>query len=525
MVATESDAVTPSAEDGVSNNNDLVEENGNVSPDPTDGPLRQGTISSARYNVLCTMVGGGCLSLPMAFQKTGNGLFGPCMLLLTAAVTDWCFRMIIAATRKLSPVQAHTVVVGKESYESMASAAFGARGFLFTKWLVTAICIFGAVGYAVLLRDLLQPISDAIFPHHELDGGVGGGPSLGNNLTMMAVILLVTPLCGLQNLSSLEKLGAASMSAIIIVGGCIAYRSLQCLVDHHEETTWPAFQLWPDSAKDVLDAFPLFVSCYVCHYNIPLVHNELQSPTPQRVSYWLRSTTISASLFYMAVGLAGSAYGKCTDSGKVQGNILLDFDEDDPLLVVARMCLACTVTLAFPLLVIPARDIMLRTWFATPGPTSEAAGGPSSVPAETPPANEDMAAALEEPLLPNGEGEAENPEAMQPQSPEEPQAEQHSLALRLGVGIAVLWSAAGIASSVKSIDIVWDLLGSSLSVILSYLLPSFAYIAIFGSSLTNGGNEGGDRTTALSFARGMIYVFVPLMVISTINAFYNTLFR
>jgi hypothetical protein len=57
----------------------------------------------------------------------------------------------------------------------------------------------------------------------------------------------------------------------------------------------------------------------------------------------------------------GSAYGHCAATGRVQGNILLDFDKDDPLLLVGRMCMAFTITFAFPTVVIPARNIMLRS--------------------------------------------------------------------------------------------------------------------------------------------------------------------
>lgn len=512
-------------------------------PAVVDGSnLRQGTISSARFNILCTMVGGGCLSLPMAFQKAGNGLFAPFFLVLTAAITEYCFRIIVAATRKLSPVQESTTLIGKDSFETMASAAFGSQGFLFAKWLVTAMCFFGAVGYAVLLRDMLAPITDAITHHNHHhnptlgswwvdDWGVeegsegGGGPTLASNLTMLTVILIITPVCTLKNLSSLEKLGAASMSSILILGACIMFRSLQCNLGHPHESfdghVWPAFKLWPDSMKDVLDAFPLFVSCYVCHYNIPAVHNELQHPSPERVNYWLRSTTVAASVFYMTVGLAGSAYGHCTPTGKVQGNVLLDFDEDDPLLLVARMCLACTITLAFPLLVIPARDILLRDWFT---PTPDTTTTESS---------------LTEPLLDstNEENAADPQEETQEGSgntatpPTPSQAHQHSYALRLSLSVLVLWSATAVACCVKSIDVVWDLLGSSLSILLSYLIPAACFIRVVGHTTTESptededtdtGNARWQREMALKLAKGMILVYMPMMFISTANACYDT---
>lgn len=283
------------------------------------------------------------------------------------------------------------------------------------------------------------------------------------------------------------------------------------------------------------DAFPLFVSCYVCHYNLPLAANEFQRPSKKRVHYWLRSTTVAASVFYMTVGLAGSAYRHCTPTGKVQGNVLLDFDEDDPLLLVARMCLACTITLAFPLLVIPARDILLRSWFTTATENSGTStmeqttrdGNPGTITAM------DEGNTLQEPLLANNDlanqdGDAEEGTAIN-QTTEGPT--QHSFLGRLGFAILVLWSAAAVASCVKSIDIVWDLLGSSLSILLSYLIPCACFISIVGSSTENeNGNEEADndrgnqagRNMPILVARGMIAIYVPLMVISTANAFIAT---
>jgi len=64
------------------------------------------------------------------------------------------------------------------------------------------------------------------------------------------------------------------------------------------------------------------------------VHNELRQPTGERVRWWLRSTVWGSTLFYLTLGIAGSAYGACSDGDFVQGNILLGFPEDDPLVAV-----------------------------------------------------------------------------------------------------------------------------------------------------------------------------------------------
>ena len=60
-----------------------------LEPPPTEpsqlqqGRKRMGTIQSATFNIWSTMVGGGSLSLPLAFTKTGNILMGPMLLIVT----------------------------------------------------------------------------------------------------------------------------------------------------------------------------------------------------------------------------------------------------------------------------------------------------------------------------------------------------------------------------------------------------------------------------------------------------------
>jgi hypothetical protein len=89
----------------VGNNADVALQNGTPSTSPRDDfsdedptDIRIGTISSARFNILSTMVGGGCLSLPLAFQQSGNALMAPLVLLATALITDFCFRLLVSSS-------------------------------------------------------------------------------------------------------------------------------------------------------------------------------------------------------------------------------------------------------------------------------------------------------------------------------------------------------------------------------------------------------------------------------------------
>jgi amino acid permease len=505
-----------------------------ASDDSNGAEERMGTVSSARFNMLSTMVGGGSLSLPLAFQRSGNALLGPFLLLLTAAITEFCFRVLVSSARMLSPVPPDHKIPGTQSFESVSAAAFGPKSYLFSQALVMAMCFFGSVGYAVLLRDMLEPVTDLVFPSHQKGAS---GPSWDNNLTMLTVCLLVTPLCTLKTLTALERFGAASMFSVLILGVCILFRSLQCttgVIDHTPGHWYDGFQLLPHTWKDVLDVIPLYISCYVCHYNLVPVHNELQRPSEERVRFWLKSTVWYSTAFYLVLGIAGSAYGRCTDSGAIHGNVLLDFDETDPLIMVGRMCLAVTITLAFPMLTIPPRDILIRSlpdnWS---GKGSSRRSGTSRTERSQAERFEDAQEQLCEPLL-------EGDEEQQQQSTEEvggtdtDEGTHASFAVRFAAAIVCFWTAAAVASCVSSIDIVWDLLGSSLSIILSYLIPCGCFLLISqqqaqaveqDEAAEELRGEGRREKLARAVAWGLILFFTPLMFVSTANAVFDTFFN
>ena len=620
---------------------------------------RMGTLQSATFNIWSTMVGGGSLSLPLAFAKTGNLFLGPIVIIMTAIMTEFCFGILIDATyliwyhdqqqqQQQQPYSIPTMVAPPsetgnpsvsqphrgdvieegepiettmttppeppppppleeeehnrhddyycshytlESITAVAATAVAAatnsdpeeepddrtnhvttttatshqeRNKLFnanmaysiSALLVFFMCFFGIIGYCVLLRDMLLPVTKYIQQHtvwshhHSSDRSIGTTfatlstnaemvvvsstnataattVTWANNLSMMVVVFMVTPLCTLQTLTSLQKFSTLSMVSVLILGLCIVYRSVQCHLGYYHNpahgnidnttnattafsevpvatfyndselsndagSTGRGFTWLPQNFKDVLDVLPLYISCYVCHYNIPVVYNDFTNPTPSRVRLWLHITVWGATIFYCIVGIAGSSFALVCGSNDhiVQGNVLLNFDPDDPLLLVGRLCLAVTIALAFPVLTIPARDIILRYMVSSSSASastattiaSEAQNIRNSITSDD--NNRNM---LTVPLLhsPSNEDEMVDEDATVHTSnvipPHDSSGGTHevlsSLLQRLFVSICVLWSGTSIASSVSSIDIVWDFLGSSLSIILSYLVPVLHYFA------------------------------------------------
>lgn len=250
--------------------------------------------------------------------------------------------------------------------------------------------------------------------------------------------------------------------------------------------------------------------------------NELNNPTEARTKQWLIITVIGSTTFYMLLGLSGSVYAMACHDGTADGNILLDFPEDDPLVFVGRMCLAVTIALAFPMLTIPARDILLRSWLKEPT-ESEDEEDTSSAAFDEPFLEQNLvdpspfAPIDEEPSSDEQEASADIEEERFVTSPTTQQLEEPSspsLRRRLLAAIVVFWTGVLLASVVESIDIVWDLLGSSLSIMLSYLIPAASFLVLVRAQ------RGMEKRKGVSY--GLLIVFAPLMFISTGNAIVNT---
>lgn len=553
----------PSETRGIDEDDNVVEQEQEETDSNGDIDRRHGTLTSARFNILSTMVGGGSLSLPLAFFQAGNSFLAPLLLIAVAALVKASVHLLINSAL-MSQTQ-HAMDIqnkkGTASFEATACAAFGPRAKYLAMSLIATICYLTLVGYAVLLRDMLLPLSDYLF---HADENSESGPTFHHNITMLTVVLLITPLCTMRDLTPLEKVGALSMLSISVVACCISYRSFQCNFSSEYDdirlTEWYNYiHLLPapstastSSFHHLLDAMPVLISVFMCHFNVLPVHNELQNPTPERVNKLFASSIWGASIFYIAVGFTGSMFGNCTEKGQVEGNVLLSFDEDDVLLMVGRSCLSLTISFAFPVLVVPCRDILLRAW--DENRNTEQIGSESRLENGNEVIQHDndlgINSNLAEPLLPrDGESGSSDHEINSHEISASRKAQFGLNARRRAVSIAIFWSGAGVACFVKSIEIVWDVLGGSLSLIMGFLIPSAAYSILWHRRMNSNQDEAAiendeeestsasaeespcqdtdnsfvieEKRTALIQAYTLIAIFGPMVFILTGNAIYN----
>ena len=133
--------------------------NGDGNEGDENNNTRRGTISSARFNLLSSMVGGGSLSLPLAFSQAGNLLVAPIILVVTSVLAQQSIMFLVEAGVYSTASRErgangddddHGVMAassrqnklsdkkGTASYENVASQAFGRSARIFSMALVCA---------------------------------------------------------------------------------------------------------------------------------------------------------------------------------------------------------------------------------------------------------------------------------------------------------------------------------------------------------------------------------------------------
>lgn len=314
---------------------------------PARHQSRQTAAASAVFTLVSTILGGGVLSLPFALQQCGM-VFGGLVLAFSAFISGYSCDLLLGISR----------AVGKDSYENLALKAFGGVGQLFTVVLLCGLTFLAAVGYVVLLGDLLMPIVELWAGHraHRFRSWIVSG-----------LIACVLPACYSRTLHSLRFLSVFSFFSVCLCAVCISYRSVVSIGQPHtvfslqrhqvlNMTVEPNYKMWPDDWFQALYSYPIFGVAFLCHFNALPVHSELSQPTPSNSRFVVSVTMALAGLVYAMVGFMGVVFADTFTCG----NILLNFAPDDALISVCRGSLTLVLIGTFPLFILPCRLTLHR---------------------------------------------------------------------------------------------------------------------------------------------------------------------
>ena len=281
----------------------------------------------ACFNFVNSIVGAGVLGLAFALNLSG-GVLGMALLVLVGGATYFSVNLIVELG----------VHHGARSYEELCRVCFGRAGFVVVS--LSMVCFaFGAMSaYLVIIADTAQVVAEQ-----------EGGMALSRDAVLAIVACVaILPLCLFRDLSALSHASAVSVCAVVVIIGIVLARGPAAAA------SWPGEPIHQDFgvAKSSLFAGLGIVSfAFVCQHSSFIVFNTLKEPSVGRWRVVNAASVFTAFLLSASFALGG--YLHFFD--RTMPNLLNNFACDDQVVNVARVLLAATMVLSFPMELFVAR--------------------------------------------------------------------------------------------------------------------------------------------------------------------------
>ncbi|KAL1292345.1 hypothetical protein AAHE18_20G265200 [Arachis hypogaea] len=280
------------------------------------------SFSGAVFNLSTTIIGAGIMALPATLRELGM-LPGLAFIVFMALLTEKSIEFLIRFTRAGKAV----------SYGGLMGDSFGKYG----KALVQLCVIINNIGvlivYMIIIGDVLSGTS-ASGEHHSgiLEGWFGAHWWTGRTfIVLFTTLAIFLPLASFKRIDSLRFTSALSV-ALAVVFLVIAVGISVVKVISGGIAMPKLFPDIPDvtSFFNLFTVVPVFVTAYICHYNVHSIDNELEDSSQMQ------------GVVRTALGLCSSVYLLISFFGSVLNDAV-------------RLSYAAHLMLVFPVVFYPLR--------------------------------------------------------------------------------------------------------------------------------------------------------------------------
>jgi amino acid permease len=248
--------------------------------------------------------------------------------------------------------------------------------------------------------------------------------------------------------------------------------------------------LWYTSdVKEVIFVFPIVMMSFLCCFNVLGVHSSLIEPTRKRMRLVLDGSIGICLVFFSIVGLCG--YLDTYDDTK--DNVFLDYTIlSNRIIAFGRIGYAFTILFGIPLVILPCRESFLsipkqivawryeaaqRKQFPYLAANSNLVVNGVNFGQEMPPPSESQD---NKPVYGSTDFGASTPSAIETEDSESSAADEifweylvHVLSTAMLVVVAYV-----AAATVPGVAIVLSICGSSMAMLISFIIPAACYIKI-----------------------------------------------
>lgn len=302
------------------------------------------TVASSIANLANTNMGVGMLALPAAMANAGF-LGGSALLLLSMSIAAFGSHLLAECV----------AVVGRPAtLSTITTRALGAPGIILTDAAVVVISTSCAIGYLIVIGDMLPEVCPWFLGETVVDEGALLGK---REFWIAAVLPIIVPLSFLRRL---ESLGAASC----VVVCCVVLTAVTVLLFAFE----PSAAFAPcdveatgsaaagrvcvgktEAVRDMshtLSSFPTFLFAFAAQINVPSIVSELRQPSRSRQTRVLLGGHAFTALAYLIVAVC--AY--VTYGSRISTDLLVSYP---PTAILARVAMIFVVLLSHPIVSYP----------------------------------------------------------------------------------------------------------------------------------------------------------------------------
>ncbi|KAF1328395.1 Sodium-coupled neutral amino acid transporter, partial [Globisporangium splendens] len=399
---------------------------------------RTATASSAIFNLVSTIIGGGILSLPYAFDKCGIVL-AVVFMIISAAASNFSLYVIVSCSRR----------GGAMTYEEVVRKALGPKAGLVTVTLLVMLTFLTMVAYVILMKDLVGSLGGQFLFGRETT-------TMEKNILTVLCVSLVSPVLFARSMDALRFTSIFSLLSVLVLAIAITFRALTQIQPPDDANPMlnpnPVEVKWfPTNWADPVYAFPIISVSFLCHFNVLPVYRELHKPTRHRLKKIVSSTMFSTWVFYMIVGTMGYMFAYRFPTG-VQDDILNNFGSDDNLVNCGRLGLLVTIMLSMPLIMQPCRLNIIRLSKYVSGFVKSSRHDEDVGLLTTP-------TALPQAVTPSVSFLAPN--------------SVHAM-----LTIVIITGVMALAFVLPGVAVVWNMMGSTVGILISYVLPCISYAMI-----------------------------------------------
>jgi amino acid permease len=306
----------------------------------TLGKIEAGALRAAIFTLISTLIGAGCLTLPLVFSK--QGIILGILLMILSSLCSYVGIMNITTAAEDYKVYEYSGLVEK------VLGIWWKR--VFDNTMILAV-LGTLIGYQVMVGFFLTSIFKSLNFNFDED-------FLRIIVMVAANLVIMMPLGLMRTLTSLRFMSIFSALTLTYIALLIICE-FPFFVEHNEyEGNVNIFEV----NLSVISSFNICMYAFNCHANVAQVYDELQRRNLRRMEKVATRALISVFFPFLALGIFG--YLSTLDNTPtliVMRRAPSHISNDWPM-VIARGLMSITLTIAVPINIPPGRRIIIKSW-------------------------------------------------------------------------------------------------------------------------------------------------------------------